>query len=65
MSHLIPQASKTHLILSLIMLVLGLFLLVFMITVESEPGALPLALVVIGSIWHWISRKSRPKQIKF
>lgn len=30
---------------------LGAALLVFMITVEDEPGALPLLLIVVAAVW--------------
>jgi hypothetical protein len=36
---------------------LGAVLLVFMITVEDEPGALPLALVVGGTAWFLLVRR--------
>ena len=31
-------------------------LMVYMVTVESEPGALPLALIVGGLIWYFVAR---------
>lgn len=30
---------------------LGVILLVFMITVEDEPGALPLLLILVAAVW--------------
>jgi hypothetical protein len=42
--------------LSLATMGLGLALLVYMITVEDEPGALPLAMIVLGSVWHFVAR---------
>ena len=36
---------------------MGLALLTFMVTVEGEPGALPLALVAIGSTWLLLARR--------
>ena len=57
-------SNKTQLILSTTILVLGLILLVFMITVESEPGALPLALVLGGVIWKLIlNRKIKSSKV--
>ncbi len=35
---------------------LGLVLLVYMITVEDEPGALPLLLIVVGAVWYIVTR---------
>lgn len=40
-----------HAVLSTIVIAVGLALLVYMITVEDEPGALPLAMVVGGAAW--------------
>jgi hypothetical protein len=40
---------------------LGLVLLVMMVIVEDEPGALPLALLLIGSVGYlycWIRQRS-------
>jgi hypothetical protein len=41
---------------SLLFLVLGLALLAYMIPVEGEPGALPLGLVLFGTIGFIVSR---------
>jgi hypothetical protein len=35
----------------------GLALLVYMVTVESEPGAIPLLLVVAGVTWYFVARR--------
>ncbi len=48
--------------LSLGVLVVGLVLMTYMITVESAPGALPLFLVLIGSGGYFISRYRLGKQ---
>lgn len=42
--------------LSVLVSVVGLILLIFMITVEDEPGALPLLLIIIGASWYMIIR---------
>lgn len=47
---------KLHARLSMAILVIGLVLMIFMITTESEPGALPLLLVVVGTGWHLVTR---------
>jgi hypothetical protein len=47
---------KIYFVLSLLITVLGLLLLGYMIFVEGEPGALPLALVILGSSWHVFTR---------
>lgn len=43
--------------ISAAILVIGLALMAFMISTESEPGALPLALVLIGGIWLFVARR--------
>lgn len=35
----------------------GLVLLLHMILVEDEPGAVPLALIIGGSVWIWLQRR--------
>jgi hypothetical protein len=50
---------KSQSLISTLLLVLGLLLLVFMITVEDEPGALPLALIVGSLTWKYIIRRQR------
>lgn len=42
--------------LSVLTIVLGLVLLVYMIKVEDEPGALPLILIITGLVWLAINR---------
>ena len=39
-------------------LVVGLGLLAFMVSVEGEPGALPLGLIVLGTIGLVLTRRS-------
>ncbi|HEX9953372.1 MAG TPA: hypothetical protein VGB53_16495 [Rubricoccaceae bacterium] len=47
---------KVHTILSVLTFVTGLLLLIYMVSVESEPGALPLLLVVVGTVWYVVTR---------
>lgn len=52
-----------HTALSLLVIALGVALLIYMITVEDEPGALPLALTLGGIAWLVIARvRMRPRQ---
>ena len=46
-------------IASALVLGLGLVLLAYMVTVESEPGAIPLALVLLGSIGLFVTRRKK------
>ncbi len=47
---------KMHSRLSVLTIVIGVVLMIFMISTESEPGALPLLLILLGSGWHLITR---------
>jgi hypothetical protein len=42
--------------ISAFVLALGLALMAYMIYAESEPGAIPLALVLVGTIWLVVTR---------
>lgn len=53
--------SGTHYAISLLIIFLGLALLTYMIIVEDEPGALPLALILGGSIWFMTIRYKTTK----
>jgi MYXO-CTERM domain-containing protein len=46
-------------VLPVALLVVGLLLMVLMISTESEPGALPLLLVLVGAGWLVASRVRR------
>jgi hypothetical protein len=50
------KALNAHTLISLIIVFLGLVLLIYMISVESEPGAIPLLLIVGGTGWYFITR---------
>jgi hypothetical protein len=41
----------------ILVLAIGLALLAFMVTVEGEPGALPLLLITVGGIWYGLARR--------
>lgn len=43
-------------LLSMLTIVLGVVLLIYMIAVESEPGAIPLLLIAVGTIWFLVLR---------
>jgi hypothetical protein len=45
--------NKLHLLLSLLLLLVGLSFMAYMIIVESEPGAVPLILVLTGIAWFF------------
>lgn len=66
MNQMIMQKQKVYKWLSLLSLTLGLLLIIYMISVEGEPGALPLFLIIIGTagvVWNKIqSKKQLPKE---
>ncbi len=47
---------KIHSLLSILTMIIGVALLIFMIVVEDEPGAIPLLLIAAGTGWYFISR---------
>lgn len=60
------QSLRISRVGSLVTLVLGVALMIYMITVEDEPGALPLFLIITGTAWFLfnrfqINKKARPK----
>lgn len=52
----IRQKFKINRILSGIMILLGTTLMIYMIKVEDEPGALPLLLIILGTAWFFINQ---------
>jgi predicted MFS family arabinose efflux permease len=52
----ISRKIKINRALSVVLILLGLVLLVYMIVVEDEPGALPLLFIIAGTIWLMITR---------
>jgi hypothetical protein len=47
---------RVHALLSALTVLIGVALLIYMVTVEDEPGALPLLLIVVGSGWYFVTR---------
>lgn len=51
---------KFQSIFSIITMTIGFILLILMITVEDEPGAVPLFLIVSGAAWYgWVRHRAR------
>lgn len=53
---MISKKLKINRILSVIVLLFGLLLMSYMIIMESEPGALPLFILITGGIWFAINQ---------
>lgn len=47
---------RIHSLLSVLTIVLGGALLVYMVVAEGELGAIPLLLIITGAIWYFITR---------
>jgi hypothetical protein len=47
--------SESKSLLSASSIILGIGLLIFMITIENKPGAIPLLLIVFGCGWNFIA----------
>lgn len=55
-----PMQQRTvHALLSVLTVMTGVVLLMYMIYVEGEPGAIPILLVVLGIGWSVITRLRR------
>lgn len=50
------ERLKVHQILSVLVLGIGLVLMIWMMYAESEPGAIPLLLVLLGAGWYFVTR---------
>jgi len=60
----IKQRLKIKSILSSLMILSGTVLLIYMIRVEDEPGALPLLLIILGTAWFFIIQNRIKNQVK-
>lgn len=47
---------RVHKLISILITFAGIALMIFMIIVENEPGAIPLLLIVAGAGWYFITR---------
>ena len=56
------RKKLVKLVLPLIVVILGIVLLVFNIVIEDEPGALPLAVTIVGGAWLLIQRQMNRRQ---
>jgi hypothetical protein len=56
MEKIIGRKLKLSKMLSVLTILLGTALMIYMITFEDEPGILPLILIIIGTVWFVIKR---------
>ena len=59
----ISQKLKLFKLLSVFTSLLGTFLLIYMIIVEDEPGALPLFLILLGIVFFTINKYQIKKNL--
>lgn len=45
-----------------LLLMLGFLLLIYMVVVEKEPGAIPLILIITGTLWIGLKRLKMNKR---
>ncbi len=50
------KKQKMHALLSTLTILIGAVLMAYMISVESEPGALPVLLIGSGIGWYLVTR---------
>ncbi len=52
----VPQTLKIQRFVSVLLILLGLSLQVYMSIVEDEPGAVSLAMIMAGTAWFFYNR---------
>lgn len=62
MNKAINQKLKLGRVFSILTISIGIILMGYMVNVESEPGALPLLLILFGTAWFFINRYQIRKQ---
>jgi hypothetical protein len=55
---------KTQTLISLLVIGIGILLMVFKIYADSEPGAIPLFMILAGAVWYFIIRIQLRSQSK-
>ncbi|MDX1408355.1 MAG: hypothetical protein R3330_09480 [Saprospiraceae bacterium] len=50
------QRLKMHRTLTILTIAIGVVLMIYMIVVEDEPGAIPLLLIAVGAGWFFGER---------
>ncbi|MGV3484012.1 MAG: hypothetical protein ACO1RT_06325 [Planctomycetaceae bacterium] len=50
------RLSPAHTLVPVLVILVGVALLAYMVTVESEPGLIPLLLIASGTTWYLVAR---------
>lgn len=53
---------KTHKLISILVIVIGITLMTYMVITEDEPGAIPLLLIISGTGWYLVTRSNMKAQ---
>lgn len=64
MKNELSENLKWGRLLSVLTILLGTILTIYMIIVENEPGALPLFLIILGISWLIINQYQIKKQLR-
>lgn len=62
MENSITKKQKAFKVISIAIIFLGVLLLTYMVTVESEPGLLPLLLIITGTASYFYFRAKTSKK---
>lgn len=57
------KKPKIQIILSVLTVGIGILLMVMKIYADSEPGAIPLLLILVGTGWYFITRSRNQRQV--
>jgi hypothetical protein len=62
MQNAVSRKLMIQKILAIMLSVTGITLLIYMITVEDEPGAVPLILIILGIVWYVLNQNRNRTQ---
>ncbi|REL37905.1 PEP-CTERM sorting domain-containing protein [Rhodohalobacter sp. SW132] len=51
------KSSIAHRLIPFLLVIIGISMMVYMIIVEDEPGAIPLLMIVAGTVWYLLCRR--------
>lgn len=57
-----PKKLRIQILLSILIVVIGIVLMTIKIVADSEPGAIPLLLIVFGIAWYFVTRNQMRTQ---
>lgn len=57
-----PKKLRIQILLSILIVLIGIVLMITKILTDSEPGAIPLLLIVFGTAWYFVIRNQMRTQ---